>query len=614
MNTFLTLTFILALSNTVLPAVSLKVKDIDADKRQVEIGFSLNPGQYLVKESLLVTSNMPSVTVSELQSSEKPVSFLDESSQKKKEGYTGNVTFTLLAQKKHQDQFTNAAVHLHYAYANDKSSHEELIPLTFSSEGKSSDPVQDVSEKSSAPAHSIPAPACDVQQPSLLGSLIQKAMSYVRSSIAHIKDSLNSLFTSTGSGIIRFISAFILGILLSLTPCIYPMIPITVGILQASGTKSAFQNFLLALFYTLGISLTFASLGFLAALGSCVFGEMQGSPFFVIPLALLLFYFALTMFDIVQLKIPRWLQPKANVKGGSKLSAFIFGALSGTVASPCLSPGLILILNYVAKISSQSFTGYFEGFLLLFIFGIGSSLPLLIIGTFSGSLSVLPKAGMWMVEIKKLVGIMLIAMAFYHLSHLERFLPWYILSWIIALAFIVLGIYYFASVHAHDKKWMRAYKNIMGVIMIIVACLSAAQALKALVDKWHPETSHSIWLHEYGQARQQALNEHKLLFIDIGATYCGACKTLDATIFSQKIILDALKRFVQVKIDSDVHIQSYEQVKLLFGAYIDGFPTYLLIDPTSQKVVKKWSVELDELSLNAISDLFKKAAEEYVIS
>ena len=127
--------------------------------------------------------------------------------------------------------------------------------------------------------------------------------------------------------------------------------------------------------------------------------------------------------------IPRWLQPSAtSVKGGTLLSAYLFGALSGTVASPCLSPGLVLILNYVTNISGHHIAHYIESFGLLFLFGVGSSLPLLIIGTFSGSLHVLPKAGAWMNEVKKLVGIMLFAMAFYHLSHLEHILPWYIFS------------------------------------------------------------------------------------------------------------------------------------------------------------------------------------------
>ena len=89
--------------------------------------------------------------------------------------------------------------------------------------------------------------------------------------------------------------------------------------------------------------------------------------------------------------------------------------------------------------------------MLLFVFGVGSSLPLLIIGTFSGSLHVLPKAGAWMNEIKKLVGIMLFSMAFYHLSHLESILPWYILVWVVVATFFALGCYYFIEYSVHKN-------------------------------------------------------------------------------------------------------------------------------------------------------------------
>ena len=136
------------------------------------------------------------------------------------------------------------------------------------------------------------------------------------------------------------------------------MIPITIGILQASGSKSPFRNFLLALCYTLGISTTFALLGFVAALGSCIFGELQGSPFIVIPLSLLFLYLGLSMFDVVELYIPSFLKPKTSVKGGSFLSAYLFGAVSGSMASPCLSPGLILILNHVSQTTTHSLFGY----------------------------------------------------------------------------------------------------------------------------------------------------------------------------------------------------------------------------------------------------------------
>jgi len=455
---------------------------------------------------------------------------------------------------------------------------------------------------------------CTPEQPSLLGSIVTKVISWFHTTIQHAKQTITQLFTSTGSSLIRSVAAFLLGILLSLTPCIYPMIPITIGVLQASGSSRPYKNFLLALCYTLGISITFALLGFIAAIGSCVFGEMQGSPWVIIPISLILIYFAFSMFDWIHLYIPRFLQPKANkVKGGSLLSAFAFGALSGTIASPCLSPGLVLILNYVTQISASHFSGYIEGFLLLFLFGIGSSLPLLIIGTFSGSMHFLPKAGAWMVEIKKLVGIMLICMAFYQLSHLERLLPWYLFVWVIVLSFVALGVYYFASVSASDKKGMRRYKNFMGTVLIVIACLMMVQGQKAVFDHWYPVRIESAWGHDYDAAYEKAKHENKLLFVDIGATYCASCKSMDEKIFANDKIKQALTSFVQLKIEADIHKESYEALKKGYGMYIEGYPTYLVIDPKSNTVVKKWSIELDQLSIDAIVDELAKLREFSVV-
>jgi thiol:disulfide interchange protein len=589
--------------------VSYTEKKLDKNKHQISINFILKPGEYLYKESLTSSVDSPYVKLTPWTSSEKAVPFFDKLSNRQREGYTKNVTLTSLLEKDEHD-VPQAIVHTHFLVSTSKEPQELHIPISFA-----------VTEKPTAPSETAHAPSlttqesppsnipCNVPQPSLLGSFTQKLFNYVSTTVVQLKNSLTSLFTSTGSRAIRFASAFLLGILLSLTPCIYPMIPITVGVLQASGSSSAFKNFLLALSYTVGISTTFALLGFIAAIGSCVFGELQGSPFIVIPLALLLLYFGLAMLDIIHLYIPKFLMPKASkVKGGSFLSAYIFGAVSGTVASPCLSPGLILILNYVTTMSSGSFMGYLEGFLLLFIFGVGSSLPLLIIGTFSGSLKLLPKAGMWMVEIKKLVGIMLIAMAFYHLSHLERLLPWYVLVWVVVLSFFILGIYYFASIDTHEKKWMRRYKNCMGTALIVIACIFAVQGERAIYDHMHP-AQQSPWLHDYEEARAKALAEHKPLFIDIGATYCSACKVLDKQIFAQEAIQAALKSYVALKIDSDVHTAAYEKVKSLYGIYISGFPTYLIVNPATGAVLKKWSVEIDQLSIDGLIQELKNLAK-----
>ncbi len=594
--------------------VSESHKELSPTQQEVSFTFTLSPNEYLYKESLIPSIDNPDVTLSPLVTTSEPASFFDETYKKQKEGYTGTVTFTTTATSKPEASVPNALVHTHFMVSSDKQPHEKSAHLTFALPKKPATSSTQTPSTGSK-AHTYAPVDCEPTQPSLFGNLIRKILNYISVSVSHARATLSSLFTSTGSLAVRVLASLLLGILLSLTPCIYPMIPITIGVLQSSGSKSGFRNFLLALSYTLGISLTFAVLGLIASVGSCVFGELQGSPFIIMPLAALLFYFGLTMFDIVQMPIPRWLQPKkSNVKGGSKWSAFVFGAISGTVASPCLSPGLILILNYVSNIASVSIAAYLEGFLLLFIFGVGSSLPLLIIGTFSGSLTLLPKAGAWMIEIKKLVGIMLISMALYHLSHLERLFPWYLFVWVVVLAFVAIGIYYFVSIKRYDSSGLRRYKNTMGTLLIIIACIIGVHGEKAVIEHLFPEESAQPWLHDYQAARSAALTDKKLLFIDIGATYCAACKALDNQIFKQESIQDALSLFTLLKVEADVHTKTYEELKRRYVNAIVGYPTYLVVDPQTERIIKKWTIDIDQLSLEGVEQAFEKLAQEYTQS
>ena len=599
--------------NALSHQVRESIKKLSPHEVEVTLTFKLAQDEYLYKESLITTVNTPQVTFSPLATSLKAKNIFDETYKKQKEVYTGTVSFKTIVKSAPMLTTPEVVMHTHYLVSSNKKPQEKTVPIPFTatseqpaSQNKEPKPVKSV--------RSAETLKCEPTEPSLIGNFVSKLLNIISVTVAHARDTLSSLFSQTGSKVIRGFAAFILGLLLSLTPCIYPMIPITIGILQASGSKSASKNFALALSYTLGISTTFAILGLVAALGSCVFGELQGSPFVIIPFAAILILFALTMFDFFQLPIPQWLQPRTKVKGGSYRSAFLFGAISGTVASPCLSPGLVLILNYVANIASTSAFAYVEGFLLLFIFGIGSSLPLLIIGTFSGSLSMLPKAGAWMIEIKKVVGIMLISMALYHLSHLERIVPWYIFIWVVMLTFIVLGIYYFMSLQKYDSKGMRYYKNVMGTILIIVACIVGVKGERAVIEHLFPEETMQAWMHEYDKAVPAALTTNKLLFIDIGATYCAACKALDDQIFKQEKMQESLALFTLLKIEADINIDSYEKVKKLYGEQILGFPTFLIIDPKTTTVIKKWSVEINLLSLDAINDELRKIAQTPVHS
>jgi len=248
-------------------------------------------------------------------------------------------------------------------------------------------------------------------------------------------DYVTALVSHTDSLLLRILLVLFLGILMSLTPCIYPMIPITMGILQSQGSRSIMRNFFLALAYTIGIATTFSLLGLIAVFTGQLFGSFLTHPLVIIPVVGLLGYLGFSMLGFYDMYTPKFLQLNhSNTKNGSLLSAFLFGAASGTVASPCLSPGLVLLLSIVATLGDKLL-----GFILLFSFGIGLSLPLLLIGTFSSSLALLPHAGTWMVEAKKLFGFMLLGMCFYFLKNI---MSWSTLMWSISFFTIATGLFY----------------------------------------------------------------------------------------------------------------------------------------------------------------------------
>lgn len=559
------------------------ISKIDSNKLEINTSFNLDKDEVLYQDSFGVTSSNPGITVNEPKTDSSVINFFDPVFKQNKNGYKNLVEYKYIITKNNDFNSAIEPVINYNYYVNSESGVKSgQIDLSESLNIK-----KNLEQKADYNFNHKEAKET---------GFIQKILKYLNDIVLKAKRILSDLFSSTGSWSIRLLIALLLGILLSLTPCLYPMIPITVGILQANKVKNGFQSFLMALSYTIGVSLTFAVLGLVAAASSSIFGELQGSPYFVIPLVLLLGYLGLSMFGFYEMYIPRFLQSNSEVKGGSYLSAFAFGAVSGTVASPCLSPGLALILNYVTSIShSGSIYNYLEGFLLLFTFGIGSSLPLLIIGTFSSAVNVLPKAGQWMVEVKKLVGLMLICMCFYNLSSLTAYIPMWILLLALALVLLFFGIYYFWSIKSYDSTGLKVYKNIVGLLLVCASIFSAYSGIKSMYQKPEHDT---FWL-DYDNALDSAKNQSKRLFIDIGATYCGACKELDKEIFQKSNVREKIAAgYVPVKVESDVDTDSFESLKQKYGKYISGFPTYLIVDQNSGEVINKWGSELEDISIS----------------
>lgn len=203
------------------------------------------------------------------------------------------------------------------------------------------------------------------------------------------------------------------GVLTSLTPCVYPMIPITAGVIggSAGATPSRGRLVGLTLTYVSGLALLYATLGLLAGISGTLFGTVSASPWARLGIANLLLLFGLAMLDVLPVTAPqRLVRWAGGLGGGSYPAVFLLGATSGLVAAPCGAPAFAAVLTWVSTTGSAVL-----GFIYLFVFSLGMTALLVAVGLFSGVAARLPRAGRWTGIIKKLAGILLIGMAEYYL-------------------------------------------------------------------------------------------------------------------------------------------------------------------------------------------------------
>jgi cytochrome c-type biogenesis protein len=208
-----------------------------------------------------------------------------------------------------------------------------------------------------------------------------------------------------------YIAAYLAGVLVSFTPCVYPVIPITVAVIGGQGDLSGARGFVLSLFFVLGLALTYTALGVFAALTGKLFGTIQTSPLTLGVLGGLFILMGLAMLDVFQLSLERY-APRGLSGGNRKgiFGSFMIGVTSGFVLGPCTAPVLAVILGVVAARQSVVFGGS-----LLFVFSLGVGSLLVLVGTFAGILAGLPKSGAWMSGVKKLSGIVMLAVGAFFL-------------------------------------------------------------------------------------------------------------------------------------------------------------------------------------------------------
>ncbi len=545
-----------------------------ADKQitNISVSITIPEKDFLYSDYLKITTDNRYISLGEWQPSSKPLSRYDNTFKAIKPILVGSFKINCIAST--SDVRSDQDSHLHISYYQQSQGKFAKESFAIPSRKTTEHVPVDTPDSTTTPI-----------KPVLSNSL--NAQCHMPQELAKKPFSLSrfvySLFQATTSVPFRILLSFILGLLLSLTPCIYPMIPITIGIMQAQKSSSLWHNFLLSLSYALGISSTFATLGLFAAFTGTIFGSFMTNPLIVLPIVAFLLYMAFSMLGFYEMYQPSFLQQvNSSVKRGSIISIFFFGAASGTVASPCLSPGLALLLALVSTLNS-----YLLGFLFLFSFGMGLSLPLLIIGTFSGTINFLPKAGAWMVEIKKLFGLIMIAICFYFLKNL---MTWSLFMWLSVAATIATGILEFFVATYSQGIW-RTVHNVIGAILI---CVGFSLAVKTYHDEYYCNSSTLAkkinWLEDYKQAMQQALLADKPIFVYMTASYCTLCTAIERCLLHHPEVLEALSHYVPLKLDACSDKPEISDLKQRYS--ISGVPTYLIIRPQDGSLINRFGSEI----------------------
>jgi cytochrome c-type biogenesis protein len=217
----------------------------------------------------------------------------------------------------------------------------------------------------------------------------------------------------SGHPLLALATLFGAGVVTSLTPCVYPMIPITVSVIAGTSREGQGRGRTvgLTLTYAVGLALVYAFLGALAGVTGSLFGGVSASPWARLAIANLLLLFALVMLDVLPVPVPRRLMAWAGSRaGGSYGACLLMGATSGVVAAPCGAPAFAVVLTWVTATGAG-----LMGFVYLFVFSLGMTALLVVVGLFSGTLALLPRSGRWMVWIKRAAALIMLAMAEYYL-------------------------------------------------------------------------------------------------------------------------------------------------------------------------------------------------------
>ena len=376
------------------------------------------------------------------------------------------------------------------------------------------------------------------------------------------------------------------GLLLALTPCIFPMIPILSGIIVGHGHKiTHVHGFILSLSYVLGMAITYAFAGVAAGYSGNLISNALQTPWVLGSFAVIFVVLSLSMFGFYELQLPNSLQSKLTstsnkIHGGHISGVFVMGALSAVIVGPCVAAPLAGALLYISKTHDAVLGGT-----ALFFLAFGMGAPLLVIGTSAGA--ILPKAGSWMNAVKRFFGVLMLAMAIWIVSPVIP-VSVHMFLWAALLIFSAIYLHTLDPLTIKATAWAKLRKGVgffaflLGAAYLIGSLSGARDILRPLGNIFNASTaSPSILAFERIKNASEldariAQAKGRIVMLDFYADWCVSCKEMDRLTFSDTAVQAKLKNAVLLQ--ADVTANNEDDKSLLQRFQLFGPPATLFFD------------------------------------